>query len=129
MLLFMYVFIYVFIIIKVELICSVSSNSVIQQSDPITYISLCCTVRVPLPIHSKYNSLTPQNPKTPIHHIPSPFPLGNPKSACLVQTPSELISSQSKIKLFVVISINHLLFFILRMKFYKKNICYSVRLP
>ena len=38
--------------IKVYLIYHVSSNSIIQQSDPITHISLCCTVgpHCPLPL-------------------------------------------------------------------------------
>ena len=64
--------------IKVWLIYNVSSSSVVQQSDAITHISLCCTA-------GSYYSLIPniivgnqKIPKMPIHPIPPLSPLGIP---------------------------------------------------
>ena len=69
-------------IIKVWLIYSVSS-SVVQQSDPITHIFLCCTVGSHCPSIPNIRICIQKSPKRPIHPTPFPFSLGNPKSALL----------------------------------------------
>ena len=65
------------------LIYNVSSGFVVPKSDPITYISLRSAVGSYCPSIPNIIICIPQTPKTPIHPTPSPFPLGNSKSALL----------------------------------------------
>ena len=72
-----------FIFNKVELIYNVSSSSFVRQSNPITHISLHCTVGSHCPSIPNKTVCIPKTPKMPIHPTPSPFPPENPKSALL----------------------------------------------
>ena len=76
-------FFYFIITIKVWLIYSVSSRSVIQQSDPVTHISPWYTVGSHCPSIPNITICIQKASKMPIHLLPSLSHLGNPKPALL----------------------------------------------
>ena len=78
-----FIIIIIIIIAKVQLIYNVSSSSIVQQSDPITHISLCCTIGSHCPSNPNITVCIQKTPQIPIHPTSSPFPLGNRKSALL----------------------------------------------
>ena len=68
-----------FFLIKVQLMYSVSSCSVVQQSDPIAHISLCCTVGPQCPSIPNITVCIQKTPKCLSIPIP-PFPTSHPGS-------------------------------------------------
>ena len=67
--------------IKVELIYTVSSISLVQKSDPITEFPVLDS-RTSIPIHSKCNSLHPATPNSLSIPTPSPLLPGNHSLLC-----------------------------------------------
>ena len=74
---------YFIIIIKVWLIYKISSSSVVQQSDPITHIFLCCTVGSHCPSSPDMSLHPPNNLNVHPSHTHPSSPPQNPKSALL----------------------------------------------
>ena len=71
------------IIIKVYFIYNVSSSSVVQQIDPITHISLCCTILSHFPSIPNIIVCIQKKPQNAYPSASSPLPLENRKSALL----------------------------------------------